>query len=57
MPLRERDVVLRIMGGPLTRVKVNILIFQITIPNHLIILANFFCWYGVFNFEQKLKNF
>ena len=50
-------VVSRIMVGPLTGVKVNILIFQKTIPNHLIILVYFFCWYGGFNFEQTLNNF
>ena len=41
----ERHVVSRIM--------VNIMIFQKTIPNLLIFPTYFFCW----NFEQMLKNF
>ena len=48
----ERYVMSRIKVA-LTGVKVNIMIFQKTIPNHLIFLIYFFCW----DFEQILKNF
>ena len=49
----ERHVVSRIMVGPSLELRLIFnMIFQKTIPNHLILLTYFFCW----NFEQTLKN-